>query len=86
MYDYITVHGGTSPKKISEFEQRYESLVAEGLIQNPPGTRKSVRGKPKNSKAYNLLRRLKDTQQDVLAFLYNPEIPYTNNLAERISG
>lgn len=83
MYDYITVQGGMSPKKISEFEQRYESLVAEGLIQNPPGTRKSVRGKPKNSKAYNLLRRLKDTQQDVLAFLYNPEIPYTNNLAER---
>jgi len=83
MYEYSVIQKGTSPKKIAMFEQKYESLVAEGLIRNPPGTHKSVRGKPKNSKAHNLLRRLQTTKDEVLVFLHDPEIPYTNNLAER---
>lgn len=83
MYEYSVIQKGTSPKKIATFERKYDSLVAEGLKRNPPGTHKSVRGKPKNSKAHNLLQRLKTTKDQVLLFLHDPDMPYTNNLAER---
>jgi len=41
------------------------------------------RGKPKRSKAHNLLRALSKYQQSVLAFITTDSIPFDNNLAER---
>jgi transposase len=41
------------------------------------------RGKPKRSKAHNLLRALNKYQQAVLAFIVDPKVPFDNNQAER---
>lgn len=41
------------------------------------------RGKPKATKARNLLNRLIKHQDAVLAFAFHKEVPFTNNLAER---
>lgn len=41
------------------------------------------RGKPKRSKAHNLLRALDKYQQEVLAFIYQAQVPFDNNQAER---
>lgn len=73
-----------SRRQIAAFTRRYRALVAKGLRRNPrqaptPGRR----GRPRQSKAYNLLRRLRDHQASVLAFLYHPGVPFTNNLVER---
>jgi transposase len=43
----------------------------------------SKRGKPKNSKGRNLLNRLREHQESILAFAFEPEVPFTNNQAER---
>ena len=72
-------------KKLASWQRRYRALVRQGHAANPPLAKSptSRRGRPKQSKAQNLLHRLKTHQRSVLAFLEDPEIPFTNNQAEQ---
>ncbi len=71
------------------FVARYQAIVAEGYAANPPpaapdpDTRPTTRGRPKQSKARNLLDRLSGHQQEVLAFMTDWRVPFDNNQAER---
>jgi len=72
----------------ASFVARYQALLAEGYAANPPpppppegGLRK--RGRPKQSKARNLLDRLSAHEQEVLAFMTDWRVPFDNNQAER---
>ena len=60
---------------ICNFAQNEEPLT----IQNPT----IRRGRKKKSKAMNLLERLINYKDNVLAFAFNENVPFTNNLAER---
>jgi len=66
---------------------RYDGLIQEGLAQNLSSPevkpKKKKRGRPKQSKAKNLLDRLRDFKDQVLAFLVHPRIPFDNNQGER---
>ncbi len=66
---------------------RYDALLAEGFAQDIPPPKpqgaKKRRGRPKQSKAKNLLDRLRDFKPEVLAFLTHPLIPFDNNQGER---
>lgn len=70
--------------KFRQYEESYVALVSKGLRKNP-WVRGSPhkRGRVKQSKVRNLLDRLRDHRASVLAFLYDFNIPFTNNLAER---
>ena len=73
-------------EQVETFEAIHESILAEGYAENPvrskpPGPKK--RGRVKQSKARNLLERLDEYQSEVLAFMYDFNIPFDNNLAER---
>ena len=71
-------------EQVAAFRQRFDALVAEGLLLNPPNpTREGRRGPVKQSTATNLLLRLRRYTEDVLRFLSNPAVPFDNNLAER---
>lgn len=64
--------------------RRYRALLKEGLAANPPAARQpGKRGRARQSKAYNLLQRLKRHECNVLAFLYDFRVPFSNNQAER---
>lgn len=60
---------------------RYRAILKTARLLHPrtPAAGKRV----KQSKACNLLNRLEDYDQCVLAFLSNPEVPFTNNQAEQ---
>ena len=63
-----------------------KSILHRGLDFHeslPPLTRKSKRGRVKRRVGHNLLLRLKDYASDVLRFLIEPDVPFTNNQAER---
>lgn len=61
---------------------RYRQLLQMADNEEPPPI-KNARGKPKKSKGRNLFDRLEKHHEAVLAFAFRPEVPFTNNQAER---
>ena len=73
-------------EQIHKFETRYQNILDKGYNENPLPKKKSnkkKRGRPKKTKARNLLERLDEHRKEVLAFMYDFKVPFDNNLAER---
>ena len=82
---------------IARFERRYDAILAEGLAfheaqaplrsspRAPPAAETTARkrGRKPRRTGHNLLLRLAGRKQDVLRFLNDPNVPFTNNQAER---
>jgi len=67
------------------YRKRYRQLLAEAEKECPAPDetkRKGRRGKIARSKARNLLERLRDFESDVLRFMDEEIVPFTNNQAE----
>lgn len=73
------------------FEAQWSALLERGESYNPQtqrtGSSQDVgmgsRGRIKQSKAANLLRRLREHRQEVWRFISEEGVPFTNNLAEQ---
>ena len=75
------------------FEARWSALLERGEALNEPVLRTDTsadaslgigkRGRPKQSKAHNLLKRLRTYRADVWRFMTDKDVPFTNNLAEQ---
>lgn len=69
----------------SQYLRRYRKLLRQAEIECPPpddARVKGQRGRLKRSKARNLLERLINYESDVLRFMVDPDVPFTNNLGE----
>jgi transposase len=70
--------------QIENFAADYRTHVQDGQAQNQPAPKKpGQRGRTKQSSAFNLLHRLHEREQEVLRFMRDLTVPFTNNLAER---
>jgi transposase len=67
------------------YRKRYRDLIREAETECPgpdETKRKGRRGKIARSKSRNLLERLRDFENDVLRFMDDPVVPFSNNQAE----
>ena len=73
-----------TPEQLTAFESRYDAIVMDGLRLQPPPEPSLVKsGRRKQTPAKNLLDRLRTHKQAVLAFMFDFDIPFDNNQAER---
>lgn len=73
------------PKDVEIQRQRYRGLLAEAELECPPpdeNQRNGQRGRLKRSQSRNLLEQLQNYAADVLRFMDNEIVPFTNNQAE----
>jgi transposase len=74
------------PRLIALIERRFDAIVADGLAfhaAQPPLAKTKPRDRPPRRVGHNLLLRLSTRKEDVLRFLTDPRVPFTNNLVER---
>jgi transposase len=71
-------------KRRTNIESRYDRICGFGERAEPPPVKMTGgRGRYKRTKGRNLVERLIREKDGVLAFAFNKEVPFTNNLAER---
>ncbi len=77
--------GKPEARKAACYRRRYRDLLEKAQIECPPPTPlpgKPKRGRLKRSKSRNLLERLINYPDDVLRFMREIDVPFTNNLGE----
>lgn len=72
--------------QLAAWTRKYQAVLRAGFAENPeprppPGPRRP--GRPKHTKAQNLLLRLRQHERSVLAFLHDWRVPFSNNQAEQ---
>jgi transposase len=75
-----------TPRLIERFQRRYDAIAAVGLAFHaalPPLPARGKRGRPPRRTGHHLLLRLTPRRDDVLRFLPDPRVPFTNNPAEQ---
>ena len=82
----VDVAGGKlNERQSAYYRKRYKRLLKEANKECPPPEAKrkiGQRGRIKRSKSRNLLERLTDFQDDVLRFMDDGNVPFTNNQGE----
>lgn len=76
----------TDKRLANQYRTRYREILKKGDAQHPAPTeedRVHKRGRIKRSKGRNLLERLMKFEDDVLRFMEESDVPFTNNLGER---
>ena len=77
-----------SPQFIAMIERCYDAVLTEGFAFHDAqpaliSTARKRMGRRPRRVGHNLLRRLNARKHDVLRFLSDPTVPFTNNMAER---
>ena len=74
-----------SMKEINMWQNRYCHIIDKGILEDSGKSPKVLnkRGLPMKSKPLQLLYKLQQYDLETLAFMYDFEVPFDNNLAER---
>ena len=76
-------HGPKYRSQVRDLRHLYDAILAQGQQANPMAASTGKRGRPKQSKATNLIGRLRDYSDDVWRFMTRADVPFTNNVAEQ---
>jgi transposase len=78
-----TVDAVLNDERRQWYRAEYDKILNDGDRDHPRIPPSGKRGRTKQSKATNLLGRLREHADDVWRFASNPNVPFTNNLAEQ---
>ncbi|MDP2831972.1 MAG: transposase [Pseudomonadota bacterium] len=82
--DQVNALAGPMPTvQLANFRLRYQEILAEDDVLNPLVPKSGKRGRTRQSKAANLIWRLRTYADDVWRFAADHHVPFTNNLAEQ---
>lgn len=70
-------------ERMAQYRTAYDRILTTGEAANPRAPPSGKRGRTKQSKALNLIDRLRLYADDVWRFMTDPEVPFTNNLGEQ---
>ncbi len=77
-------HNALPLNKIQDFESKYDQILKAGVDEDhAKNIELYSKKKVKKSVSLNLLNRLSGYKEQVLAFMYDFDVPFDNNLAER---
>jgi transposase len=78
-------HRKLSPDRIDALTKKYDDIISAGELESPLAFKGAEvkRGRKKQSRARNLLERLREKKDATLRFMTHGDAPFTNNLAER---
>lgn len=80
----VAEHGAPLPaERILQLHLQYAAILANGEAANPRAPPSGKRGRARQTKATNLLWRLRLYASDVWRFATDCNVPFTNNLAEQ---
>ncbi len=90
-FDNLNCADGKSPRydsqkyqgEVRDLRYLYDAILAQARAANPIAPATGKRGRPKQSKATNLIGRLCDYSDDVWRFMTQPDVPFTKNVAEQ---
>jgi transposase len=69
--------------QVRDLRHLYDAILAQAEIENPIALSTGKRGRTKQSKATNLIGRLREYTDDVWRFMTQSDVPFTNNCAEQ---
>lgn len=70
-------------RELKYIAEQYQQSWAEDMAKLLCEIKNKKRGRPKQTEPKNLLDRLRDYASETLAFMYDFNVPFDNNLAER---
>lgn len=75
--------GVLTPVRLAFYRKDYDAILAVGEAANPRAPPSGRRGRTRQSKALNLIDRLRDHANDVWRFATDHNVPFSNNTAEQ---
>ena len=80
----VALIGGPLPlDRIAHYRSAHDRILAKGETANPRAPPSGRRGKTRQSKALNLIDRLRVYADDVWRFMTDHNLPFSNNIAEQ---
>lgn len=75
--------GVLTTARLAFYRTEYDAILSAGAAANPRAPPSGKRGRTRQSKALNLIDRLRDHADDVWRFATDHHIPFSNNVAEQ---
>lgn len=75
--------GVLTPDRLAFYRRESDAILAAGEAANPRAPPSGKRGRTRQSKALNLIDRLRDRADDVWRFAIDHNVPFSNNVAEQ---
>ena len=82
-HEVAAVGGPLTEHRITHYRSVHARILAEGEAANPRAPPSGKRGRTKQSKALNLIDRLRTHADDVWRFMTDHNVPFSNNTAEQ---